>query len=260
MTQKEHQDGMAAEAYISRLGERGIEYVFANAGTDFAPIVEALSHQKGNGKVPRFMVVPHENVAMAMAHGYYRIAGKPAAVMVHVTVGTANTLNGVINASRDNIPVLLAAGRTPITETGSIASRNRPIHWGQEVVRPGRHAARIREMGLRAARRPAGRGGGRPRARHRDERAARAGVPDTAARGPQRPERSHAPQHGASARLVRARTRAGGDRGGDAADRQGRVPAHRHLGGRTGRGVRSANSPRWRRNSRSRWCSRKRAT
>ena len=69
---------------------------------------------------------------MAMAHGYYRIAGKPAAVMVHVTVGTANTLNGVMNAARDNIPMLLAAGRTPITETGSIASRNRPIHWGQE--------------------------------------------------------------------------------------------------------------------------------
>ena len=78
------------------------------------------------------MTVPHENVAMAMAHGYYRIAGKPAAVMVHVTVGTANAINGIINAARDNIPVLLAAGRTPITETGSIASRNRPIHWGQE--------------------------------------------------------------------------------------------------------------------------------
>ena len=69
---------------------------------------------------------------MAMAHGYYRIAGKPAAVMVHVTVGTANALGGLMNAARDNVPVLLAAGRTPITETGQQASRNRPIHWGQE--------------------------------------------------------------------------------------------------------------------------------
>ena len=42
-----HHDGMAAEAYIARLGERGIEYVFANAGTDFAPIVEALAHTRG---------------------------------------------------------------------------------------------------------------------------------------------------------------------------------------------------------------------
>ena len=83
------------------------------------------------------MTVPHENVAMAMAHGYYRISGKPAAVMVHVTVGTANAINGIINAARDNIPVLLAAGRTPLTETGSIASRNRPIHWGQEAFDQG---------------------------------------------------------------------------------------------------------------------------
>ena len=129
-------DGMAAEAYIARLGERGIEYVFANAGTDFAPIVEALSRAK-DAKIPRFMTVPHENVAMAMAHGYYRIAGKPAAVMVHVTVGTANAINGLINAARDNIPLLLAAGRTPLTEAGSIASRNRPIHWGQEAFDQG---------------------------------------------------------------------------------------------------------------------------
>ncbi|MCC6777692.1 MAG: thiamine pyrophosphate-requiring protein [Hyphomicrobiales bacterium] len=131
MSDSKTQNGMAAEGYISRLAERGIEYVFANAGTDFAPIVEALSQSKG-GKAPRFLTVPHENVAMAMAHGYYRVSGKPAAVMVHVTVGTANAINGLINAARDNIPMLLAAGRTPLTETGSIASRNRPIHWGQE--------------------------------------------------------------------------------------------------------------------------------
>jgi acetolactate synthase-1/2/3 large subunit len=132
------QQTMAAEAYIARLGARGIDYVFANAGTDFAPIVEALSSHRGaHGKIPRFMTVPHENVAMAMAHGYYRVSGKPAAVMVHVTVGTANCMNGLINAARDNIPLLLAAGRTPITETGSIASRNRPIHWGQEAFDQG---------------------------------------------------------------------------------------------------------------------------
>src|SRR4051812_33372760 len=124
---------MTAEAYLTRLGERGIEHVFANAGTDFAPIVESLSRNKGAGKkIPRFMVVPHENVAMSMAHGYYRTCGKPAAVMVHVTVGTANAICGLMNAARDNVPVLLAAGRTPLTESGSIASRNRTIHWGQE--------------------------------------------------------------------------------------------------------------------------------
>lgn len=129
---------ISAQAYLARLAERGIEYVFANAGTDFASIIESLAmNANGRRKYPRVVTVPHENVAMAMAHGYYRIAGKPAAVMVHVTVGTGNTVNGLMNAARDNIPLLLAAGRTPLTESGHPASRNRPIHWGQEAFDQG---------------------------------------------------------------------------------------------------------------------------
>jgi acetolactate synthase I/II/III large subunit len=129
---------MTAESFLSRLAERGIEYVFANAGTDFAPIIEALSRGPGsNLKYPRAIAVPHENLAMAMAHGYYRVSGKPAVVMVHVTVGTANALCGLMNAARDNIPMILAAGRTPLTETGHMASRNRSIHWGQEMFDQG---------------------------------------------------------------------------------------------------------------------------
>src|SRR5712672_2964117 len=135
---------MTAEAYIRRLAERGIEYVFANAGTDFAPIIEAISRNAGSDrKIPKFITVPHENVAMAMAHGYYRSCGKMAAVMVHVNVGTGNCINGLVNAARDNIPLLLAAGRTPLTETGHAASRNRSIHWGQEMFDQG---AMVREF------------------------------------------------------------------------------------------------------------------
>jgi acetolactate synthase-1/2/3 large subunit len=135
---------ITAEAYIRRLADRGIDYVFANAGTDFAPIIEAISRNAGGDKkIPKFITVPHENVAMAMAHGYYRASGKPAAVMVHVTVGTGNTINGLMNAARDNVPMLLAAGRTPVTETGHAGSRNRSIHWGQESFDQG---AMVREF------------------------------------------------------------------------------------------------------------------
>ena len=132
MTVSEAKHEMTAESFLGRLAERGVEYVFANAGTDFAPIIEAISRNSGGRKFPRFVTVPHENVAMAMANGYYRLAGKPAAVMVHVTVGTANTVCGLMNMARDNVPVLLCAGRTPLTETGHEASRNGAIHWGQE--------------------------------------------------------------------------------------------------------------------------------
>ena len=122
-----------AEVFLVALMDNGIEYVFANGGTDFAPIIEALvSATQAGEKTPKFITVPHENVAMAMAEGYFRLAGKPAGVMVHVTVGTANTICGVMNASRDNVPVLVMAGRTPLTESGDIGSRNIGIHWGQE--------------------------------------------------------------------------------------------------------------------------------
>jgi acetolactate synthase-1/2/3 large subunit len=53
--------------------------------------------------------------------------------MVHVNVGTANTINNLTNLSRDRVPLILAAGRTPVTEKGSFGSRSRPIHWAQEM-------------------------------------------------------------------------------------------------------------------------------
>jgi acetolactate synthase I/II/III large subunit len=122
-----------ASNYLQALLDRGIEYVFANAGTDTAPIIEALVYAQQKGiKTPQFVTVPHENVAISMAHGYFLATGKPAAVMVHVTVGTANALCGLMNAARDQAPILLTAGRTPSTETGHIGSRNASIHWGQD--------------------------------------------------------------------------------------------------------------------------------
>ena len=122
-----------AEALLRALKAHGIETVLANAGTDFAPVIEALTRLGAvPGAAPRVLTVPHENLAVAMAHGHWLASGRPAAVMVHVTVGTGNAICQLMNASRDRIPLLLMAGRTPHTEYGHIASRNFPIHWGQE--------------------------------------------------------------------------------------------------------------------------------
>jgi acetolactate synthase-1/2/3 large subunit len=122
-----------AASFLDGLLANGIRHVFANAGTDFAPVIEALVQAAEEGReVPKFHTVPHENVAVAMAHGYYLASGEPAAAMVHVTVGTANALCGIMNASRDNVPVLLMAGHTPSTETGHAGSRSVGIHWGQD--------------------------------------------------------------------------------------------------------------------------------
>jgi acetolactate synthase I/II/III large subunit len=122
-----------AEAYLELLAARRVEYFFGNAGTDFAPIIEAYAKREAQGQVvPRPITVPHEIPAVGMAHGYAMVTGRPQVVMVHVTVGTANALSGLINASRSRVPLLMTAGRTPITEGGVPGSRNRHIHWAQE--------------------------------------------------------------------------------------------------------------------------------
>lgn len=128
---------LAAWILLRALRTHGIEHLFCNPGTDFPAIVEAYSQAAQDplwaDALPRPVVVPHENAAMAMAHGAYLASGQPQAVMVHVNVGTANCLNGIANASRDQAPILLLAGRTPITESGLHGSRNRIIHWAQEM-------------------------------------------------------------------------------------------------------------------------------
>ena len=85
----------AAEAYLTLLKDREVDYLFGNAGTDFPSIIEALSKSlTGEGSAPSPVTVPHENLGVAMAHGYYVATGRLAAVMVHVNVGTANAMAG----------------------------------------------------------------------------------------------------------------------------------------------------------------------
>ena len=125
--------GSVAEAYLELLAARNIEYFFGNGGTDFAPIIEAYAKRMTQEQpLPRPITVPHEVTAVAMAHGYTMITGRPQVVMVHTTPGTANAMSGVINAFKSNIPMLFTAGRTPIAEGDAKGSRNLNIHWAQE--------------------------------------------------------------------------------------------------------------------------------
>jgi acetolactate synthase-1/2/3 large subunit len=136
--------GNVAEAYLALLADRGVDYLFGNAGTDFAPLVEAYAHAARSGvAVPRPMLATHENLAVAMAHGYGMVSRRIPAVMVHVSVGTANMICAALNAARENVAILLTAGRSPLTEAGLLGSRDGYIHWAQEMYD---QAGMIREI------------------------------------------------------------------------------------------------------------------
>jgi acetolactate synthase-1/2/3 large subunit len=122
-----------AQALLEMLEALGVRHLIGNAGTDFASIIDAFSKRAVEGKtVPRALMVAHECCAVSMAHGYYLATGEPAVAMVHTTPGTANALGALMNAFRSHVPLVLCAGRTPLTEAGMPGSRDTLIHWGQE--------------------------------------------------------------------------------------------------------------------------------
>ncbi len=122
-----------AQAFLEMLEALGVRYLIGNAGTDFASIIDGFSKRIVDGKTAlRAMMVAHECCVVSMAHGYYLATGQPAVAMVHTTPGTANALGALMNAFRSNVPLVLCAGRTPLTEAGMPGSRDTLIHWGQE--------------------------------------------------------------------------------------------------------------------------------
>jgi acetolactate synthase-1/2/3 large subunit len=73
---------IAGEVFLQALAEHGVDFFFANPGTDFPPIVEGFSRARGtNAKLPRPVLVPHENLAVAMAHGAYAMTGRAQAAI-----------------------------------------------------------------------------------------------------------------------------------------------------------------------------------
>ena len=134
----------ASHDLLQGLVDLGIEYLFCNLGTDHAPLIEEMAHWREQGRAfPKLILCPHENTAVHMAGGYAVATGRGQAVLVHVDAGTANAAMGLHNLCRTRIPVLLIAGRAPMsTFDDATGGRDTYVHFIQEpfdqasVVRP----------------------------------------------------------------------------------------------------------------------------
>jgi len=125
---------LAGEIFLRRLADNGVDWFFANAGTDFAPVIEGIARAGEVGfAIPQTVAIPHETVAIGMAHGYYLVTGRPQAVMVHTNVGLANAVMGALNAASDQVPMLIASGITPVVDQGRKGHRTSPVAWGQNM-------------------------------------------------------------------------------------------------------------------------------
>jgi acetolactate synthase-1/2/3 large subunit len=95
-----------AQALINTLVDGGVDVCFANPGTSEMHFVAALD------TVPqmRAVLTLFEGIATGAADGYARIAGRPAAVLLHLGPGLGNGLANLHNARRARVPMVVVVG------------------------------------------------------------------------------------------------------------------------------------------------------
>jgi acetolactate synthase-1/2/3 large subunit len=125
----------ASAALLEALQDLGVEFIFANFGSDHPAIIESLAAARATGRaVPRVITCPNEMVGMSAAHGFAAATGRPQAVLVHVECGTQALAGAIHNAAKGRIPIFIFAGASPVTQEGELAgSRNEFIQWIQDV-------------------------------------------------------------------------------------------------------------------------------
>jgi thiamine pyrophosphate-dependent acetolactate synthase large subunit-like protein len=103
------------------------EYVAANPGSSFRGLHESLINHGGN-RAPEFITCCHEESSVALAHGYFKVAGKPMAALAHGTVGLQHAAMAIYNAYCDRVPVYVIAGNS------IDATQRRPgVEWDHSV-------------------------------------------------------------------------------------------------------------------------------
>ena len=86
-----------------------IKYVPSNCASSYRGIHESLINYGGN-KMPEFLTCMHEESAVAMGHGYFKVAGKPLMTLCHGTVGLQHAAMAIYNAWCDRVPMIVIGG------------------------------------------------------------------------------------------------------------------------------------------------------
>lgn len=147
-----------AKALLNTLLDSGIEVCFSNPGTSEMHFVAALDDSEGM----RCVLGLFEGVVTGAADGYARIAGKPAATLLHLGPGLANGLANLHNAKKARVPLINIIGDhatyhiqydSPLTsDVEAIAATN--SHWVKTCRRPDNVARDAAEAIAAATKKP----------------------------------------------------------------------------------------------------------
>jgi thiamine pyrophosphate-dependent acetolactate synthase large subunit-like protein len=112
-----------SDLVVDLLRALGVEHVALNPGATFRGLHDSLVNYGGNR--PEHVLTTHEEIAVALAHGYAKAKGRPMAAVVHDVVGLQHASMAIFNAFCDRAPVLVLGGGGPMD-----ATRRRPwIDW-----------------------------------------------------------------------------------------------------------------------------------
>ena len=106
-----------SDVIVDVLRDLGIEYVALNPGATFRGVHDSLVNYLGNER-PEMILCTHEEIAVAIAHGYGKAAGKPMAAYVHNVVGLLHASMAVYNAWANRSSVIVLGGTGPMAADG----------------------------------------------------------------------------------------------------------------------------------------------
>ncbi len=90
-----------------------IEYAAFNPGATFRGIHDSIVNYGGNYK-PEVIFCFHEEISVALAHGYAKATGKPMISIVHNIVGLQHASMAIFNAWIDRVPVIVLGATGPM--------------------------------------------------------------------------------------------------------------------------------------------------
>ena len=101
-----------------------IPFIALNPGASYRGLHDSLVNHLGNVQ-PQMLLCLHEEHAVAIAHGYAKVTGRPMAAAVHSNVGLMHATMAIFNAWCDRMPVLVLGATGPVD-----APKRRPwIDW-----------------------------------------------------------------------------------------------------------------------------------
>jgi acetolactate synthase I/II/III large subunit len=107
----------------------GIEYVAAIPGNTFKGLHESIiNYGMMTAPMLEHISCMHEEISVAISHGYAKIAGKPMACMMHSTVGLQHGSMAIYNAWADRVPVFAIVGAQM-----DAAKRRSYVDWQHSV-------------------------------------------------------------------------------------------------------------------------------